>query len=182
MSSRLGFFTNLDDYPEDFRQGEKIKLDKNKVIYIRDEPITHIVDETFDIQKQKVIDPFWDDFIEQELIEVNKRHERVILSNLRGGGNIKFLDMCMDSFLVLASYIPPWQKRSRIKIRTSRFIMSEKRLISSILICLVLHRRIGWRGLFGVPIDRRRLPQNSRTSFPQPRENDADWLKTNKIF
>ena len=44
----------------------------------------------------------------------------------------------MDSFLVLASYILPWQKKSRIKIRTSRFIMSEKRLISSILICLVL--------------------------------------------
>ena len=92
-----------DDYPEDFSQGEKIELDKNKVIYIRDEPITHIVDETFDIQKQKVIDLFWEDFIEQELIEVNKRHGRVILSNLRGGGNIKFLDMCMDSFLVLAS-------------------------------------------------------------------------------
>ena len=62
-----------DDYPEDFSQGEKIELDKNKVIHIRDEPITHIVNETFDIQKQKVIDPFWEDFIEQELIEVNKR-------------------------------------------------------------------------------------------------------------
>ena len=79
---------------------------------------------------------------------------------------MKFLDVCMDSFLVLVSYILPWQKKSGIKIRTSRFITSEKRLISSILICLVLHRRIGWRGLFGVPIDRRRLPQNSRTSFP----------------
>ena len=53
LSSRLGFSTNLDDYPEDFSQGEKIELDKNKVIYIRDEPITHIVYETFDIQKQK---------------------------------------------------------------------------------------------------------------------------------
>ena len=51
---------------------------------------------------------------------------------------MKFLDVCIDSFLVLASYILPWQKKSRIKIRTSRFIMSEKRLISSILICLVL--------------------------------------------
>ena len=51
----------------------------------------------------------------------------------------------MDSFLVLASYILPWQKMLRIKIHTSRFIMSEKRLISSILICLVLHRRIRWR-------------------------------------
>ena len=96
-----------DDYPEDFNQGEKIELDKNKVIYIRDEPITHIVDETFNIQKQKVIDPFWEDFIEQELIKVNKRHERVILSNLCGERNMKFLDMCMDSFLVLASYILP---------------------------------------------------------------------------
>ena len=38
-----------DDYPEDFSQEEKIELDKNKVIYIRGEPITHTVDETFDI-------------------------------------------------------------------------------------------------------------------------------------
>ena len=84
--------------------------------------------------------------------------------------------------ILLASYIPSWQKRSRIKIRVSRFIMSEKRLISSIPIRLVLHRRIGWRELFGIPIDRGRLPQNSRTSFPQPRENEADWLQKNKIF
>ena len=47
-----------DDYLEDFNQEENIELNKNKVIYIRDELITHIVDETFDIQKQKVIDPF----------------------------------------------------------------------------------------------------------------------------
>ena len=95
---------------------------------------------------------------------------------------MKFMDVYLDSFLVLASYIPKRQKKLRIKICTSRFIMSEKRLISSILIRLVLHRRIGWRGLFGVPIDSGRLPQNSRTSFPQSRENDADWLRTNKIF
>ena len=38
-----------DDYPEDFNQGEKFEPGKNKVIYIRDELITHIVDETFDI-------------------------------------------------------------------------------------------------------------------------------------
>ena len=97
-----------DDYPEDFSQGEKIELDKNKVIYIRDEPITHIIDETFDIQKQKVIDPFWEDFIEQKLIEINKKREQVILSNLCRWGNMKFMDVCMDSFLVLVSYIPPW--------------------------------------------------------------------------
>ena len=82
-----------DNYPEDFSQGEKIELDKNKVIYIRNEPITHIIDETFDIQKQKVIDPFWEDFIEQELIEVNNRREWAILSNLCRGGNMKFMDV-----------------------------------------------------------------------------------------
>ena len=47
---------------------------------------------------KNVIDPFWEDFTEQELIEANKRRERVILSNLCGGGNMKFMDLCMDSF------------------------------------------------------------------------------------
>ena len=47
---------------------------------------------------ENVIDPFWEDFIEQELIEVNKRREQVILSSLCGGGNMKFMDVCMDSF------------------------------------------------------------------------------------
>ena len=115
------------------------------------------------------------------MIEVNKRCERVILS-IHCGGGMKFMDVCMDSFLVLASYIPLWQKSSRIKIRTSRFIMGKKRLISSILIYLVIRIRIGWRRLFGVPIDHGRLPQNSRMSFPQPQENDVDWLRENKYF
>ena len=188
-----------------------IELDKNKVIYIQGKPISHTIDETFNIQKQKVIDftyynhtleqlvcsvvdgfsidersfnllklelehikhydfigvdellsnffdntinvnlerlmeniidPFWEDFIEQELIEVNKRHERVILSNHCRGG-MKFIDVCMDSFLVLVLCIPRWQKRSSIKIHSSRFIMSEKRLINNILIRLVLLKRIG---------------------------------------
>ena len=91
---------------------------------------------------------------------------------------------CVHRFIFSTCFIYPTVAKEvkKKKIRTSRFIMSEKRLISSILICLVLHRRIGWRGLFGVPIDRGRLPKNSRTSFPQPRENDAHWLRTNKIF
>ena len=44
-----------DDYLEDYSQGDKIELDKNKVIYIRGEPITHTVDETFNIKKQKLL-------------------------------------------------------------------------------------------------------------------------------
>ena len=45
-----------DDYLKDYSQWDKIELDENKVIYIRGEPITHIVDETFNIKKQKAID------------------------------------------------------------------------------------------------------------------------------
>ena len=45
-----------DDYLEDYSQGDKIELDENKFIYIQGEPITHTVDETFNIKKQKVID------------------------------------------------------------------------------------------------------------------------------
>ena len=45
-----------DDYLENYSQGDKIELDENKVIYIRGESITHTVDETFNIKKQKVID------------------------------------------------------------------------------------------------------------------------------
>ena len=45
-----------DDFLEDYSQGDKIELNENKFIYIRGEPITHTVDETFNIKKQKVID------------------------------------------------------------------------------------------------------------------------------
>ena len=58
-----------------------------------------------EILMENVIDPFWENFIEQELIEVNKRREQVISSNLCGEGNMKFMDVCMDSFLLLASCI-----------------------------------------------------------------------------
>ena len=44
-----------DDYPKNFGQGENIELDKNKVIYIRDEPITHIVDETSTFRNKKLL-------------------------------------------------------------------------------------------------------------------------------
>ena len=69
-----------DDYPEDFSQGENIELDKNKVIHIRDKPITHIVDETFDIQKQKVIDPFWEHQLEPLLKNFKVRFKRSMKS------------------------------------------------------------------------------------------------------
>ena len=48
-----------DDYPKDYSQGDKIGLDENKVICIKGEPITHIIDETFIIKAQEVIDFFY---------------------------------------------------------------------------------------------------------------------------
>ena len=44
-----------------------------------DELLSNFFDNTvnFNLERlmENIIDPFWDDFIEQELIEVNKRHE-----------------------------------------------------------------------------------------------------------
>ena len=45
-----------DDYVENYSQGDKIEFDENKVIHIQGEPITHTIDETFNIKKQEVID------------------------------------------------------------------------------------------------------------------------------
>ena len=44
-----------DDYLENYSQGDKIELNENKVIYIRGEPITHTVDETFNIKNKKLL-------------------------------------------------------------------------------------------------------------------------------
>ena len=44
-----------DDYLEDYSQGDRIELDENKVIYIRGKPITHTVDETFNIKNKKLL-------------------------------------------------------------------------------------------------------------------------------
>ena len=48
-----------DDYLEDYSQGDKIELNENKVIYIRGEPITHTIDETFNIKKTKGYWFYW---------------------------------------------------------------------------------------------------------------------------
>ena len=64
---------------------------------------------------ENLIDPFWEDFIEKELIEVNKRRERVISSNLCGGGNMKFLDMCMNSFFGTCFIYPAVTKEVKNK-------------------------------------------------------------------
>ena len=62
----------------------------------------------------------------------------MLLGKLCGGGNLAFIDGCMDSSLGFASSIPSRQNKSRIRIHLARFIMTYKRLISSILIRLVL--------------------------------------------
>ena len=37
---------------------------------------------------------------------------------------MNFIDVCMDYSLGFASCIPSWQKKSRIRIRSTRYIMS----------------------------------------------------------
>lgn len=46
---------------------------------------------------ENIIDPFREEFIEQELGKMNKRRVRVMLVKLCGGGNLKFTNVCIDS-------------------------------------------------------------------------------------
>ncbi|KAK9988326.1 hypothetical protein SO802_028565 [Lithocarpus litseifolius] len=57
-----------DDYPKDYCQRDKIELDENKVIYIQGEPITHIIDETFILKAQEVIDFFYFNHMSVQLV------------------------------------------------------------------------------------------------------------------
>ena len=48
----------------------------------------------------------------------------MLLGKLCGGGNLAFIDGCMDSSLGFASSIPSRQNESRIRIHLARFIMT----------------------------------------------------------
>ena len=107
--------STVDEFSIDEGSFDLLKLELEHIKHYNfigvDELLENFLDSIVNINlerlKEKVIDPLWEDFIEQELIEINKRHERVILSNLCGGGNTKFMDVCVDSFLVFALFIPP---------------------------------------------------------------------------
>jgi len=46
---------------------------------------------------ENIIDPFWEEFIEQELGKMSKRRAIVMLVKLCGGGNLTFTNVCMES-------------------------------------------------------------------------------------
>ena len=58
------------------------------------------------------------------------------------------------------------KKKSQIRICSVRFIVSEKILVSSILVPHVLLKIKAWKGMIGHPIDRGKdMNLNMRTSF-----------------
>lgn len=73
---------------------------------------------------ETIYNTFWEDFVGQELVEVNKRLARVLLDKLFRGGNLAFIDGCMDSSLGFDSSIPSRQNKSRVRIHSARFIVS----------------------------------------------------------
>lgn len=73
---------------------------------------------------ETIYNTFWEDFVGQELVEVNKRLARVLLDKLFRGGNLEFIDGCMDSSLGFDSSIPSRQNKSRVRIHSARFIVS----------------------------------------------------------
>lgn len=73
---------------------------------------------------ETIYNTFWEDFVGQELVEVNKRLARVLLDKLFRVGNLAFIDGCMDSSLGFDSSIPSRQNKSRVRIHSARFIVS----------------------------------------------------------
>ena len=84
-------------------------------------------------------------------------------------------------FFFFGVCLTTWLKRSRVWICSTRYIKSEKRLIRSILIQLVLQRRIGWKGLVWHQRDLGRDGLNSRmSSSPTWRELMQENLSRTK--
>ena len=94
---------------------------------------------------------------------------------------VLFLFWFFFFFFFLCVCITTWLKRSRVWICSTRYIKSEKRLIRSILIQLVLQRRIGWKGLVWHQRDLGRDGLNSRmSSSPTWRELMQENLSRTK--
>ena len=77
------FVQQIDEFFIDKRSFNLLKFELEHIKHYDfigvDELLSNFFDNTvnFNLERlmENIIDPFWDDFIEQELIEVNKRHE-----------------------------------------------------------------------------------------------------------
>jgi hypothetical protein len=140
----------------------KIVEDDDQSLFSQGEAITHTNDENFIVQIQKVThfteencleigDFIWKGFMQRELI-------RMVLSftiqQLSKEVNLGSIHEHANLFPAWASCATLWRNKLQIRIRSTRFVMSEKRLMSSMLVALVLLNLRRWKGLTGNPIDR----------------------------
>jgi hypothetical protein len=136
--------------------------DDDQSLFSQGEAITHTNDENFIVQIQKVThftedncleigDFIWEGFMQRELIRMGLSFT---IQQLSKEVNLGSIHEYGDLFPTWASCATPWQNKLQIRIRSTRFVMSEKRLMSSMLVALVLLNQRGWKGLTGNPIDR----------------------------
>ena len=140
--------------------GRKIVEDDDQSIFIQGDDITHIHDETFFVQIQKV-NHFTKELFRERWFHMRSFYATWINSNglsftiqqLSKEVNLGSIHEYGDLFPTWASCATLWRNNLQIRIRSTRFVMSKKRFMSSMLVALVLLNLRGWKGLTGNPID-----------------------------
>ena len=144
----------LDENCELFMGRQTIE-DDDQSLFSQGEAITHTNDANFIVQIQKVThftkigDFLWEGFMQRELIRM-----LFTIQQLSKEVNLGSIHEYGDLFPTWASCATLWRNKLRIRICSTRFVMSEKRFMSSMLVALVWLKLRGWKGLTRNPIDR----------------------------
>ena len=183
----------VDEFSIDERSFNLLKLELEHIQHYDfigvDELLSNFPRSTVNINLERLMEhisnPFWEDFIEEELIEVNKRCERVILCSLCGGGNMKFIDACVHHRCVeVKSVIHNYYKSStKLKFyKNTRLVAKRIEKTSQNKFLLIIHlpiTSIFRNRISPIPF---RKSNNKPTSTRERKNNLTRKRKTNKIL
>ena len=114
----------------------------------------------------KMHDFMWEAYIQRKVIQMGSTLTRIRPQQFCKDGNLGSKDEYADLFVELASCATLCQIKLQIEIRSTLFIMSKKRMISSMLVSPVLMKINGWKGKIGHPKEQGKdMKLNSREGF-----------------
>ena len=114
----------------------------------------------------KMHDFMWEAYIQRKVIHMGSTLTRIRPQQFCKDGNLGSKDEYADLFVELASCATLCQNKLQIEIRSTLFIMSKKRMISSMLVSAVLMKINGWKRKIGHPKEQGKdMKLNSREGF-----------------